>query len=196
MKTQKSNVYRMAVVGLMSAMVFAATNIRYPIPTPIGPTQLHLGNVMCLLSGMLFGPIPGGLAAGFGSFFFDLFSEYAAEAPITFINKFMMGFVAGYIALPKSGIRTRIRRIIGAASGSLTYVVLYIFKNIVTQYYILKVEWEVVLAAVTIKATASLTNAVVAVIASVILAEALIPALKKAGLLDKLTGPPKERTQT
>ena len=192
MKNKKPNVYQMAVVGLMAAMVFAATNIRYPIPTPIGPTMLHLGNVMCLLSGLLFGPIPGGLAAGLGSFFFDLFSEYAAEAPITFINKFMMGFVTGLIVMPKNGIYNRVRRIIGAISGSLTYVVLYIAKNIVTNYFILQVEWQTVLASVITKGTTSLLNAVVAVIASALLAEALVPALKRAGLLDKVRGKPKE----
>ncbi len=191
MKNNRTNVYRIAVVGIMAAMVFAATNIRYPIPTPLGNTQLHLGNVMCLLSGILFGPVPGGLAAGIGSFFFDLFSEYASEAPITFINKFAMGFVAGLIASPKNGVYSRAKRIVGAISGAVTYVILYITKNIVTQYFILKVEWPTVVAGVTVKGITSLVNALIAVVASLLLAEALIPTLKRMGLLDKVRGKPK-----
>ena len=186
MKNNRNSIYLIAVVGLLAAMVFAATNISYPIPTPIGNTRLHLGNVMCLLSGILFGGVPGGLAAGIGSFFFDLFSEYAAEAPITFINKFMMGFVAGVIACPKKGDATRVRRVVGAISGAVTYVVLYIAKTIINQYFILQVEWPTVYAGAIIKGTTSLINGLVAVVVSLLLAEALIPALKRAGLLDKV----------
>lgn len=196
MKNNKTSVYRMAIVGLMAAMVFAATNIRYPIPTPIGNTMIHLGNVMCLLGGILFGGLPGGLAAGIGSFFFDLFSEYAAEAPITFLTKFCMGFVAGIIACPKNGVCTRARRIIGAVAGSVTYVILYIGKTIISQYFILHVEWQTVYAGAVIKGTTSLINGLIAVVVSLILAEALIPALKKAGLLDKLRPKKKESSQT
>ena len=76
MKTQnKFTVQKLAVVGLMAAMVYVATNFRIDIPTPMGKTMLHLGNVMCILSDLLFGGPVGGLAAGIGSAFFDLLDQ-------------------------------------------------------------------------------------------------------------------------
>ena len=187
MNNNSKTAYRIAAVGVMAALVFAATNLRLVIPTPIGNTMLHLGNVMCLLGGLLFGGIPGGLAAGIGSFFFDLFSEYASVAPITFCTKFMMGFVAGMVAFPRKGQEfTRPRRIAGAVAGAATYFCLYIAQQIITQRFILQVEWQTVLAGTFVKGLTSLANTTVAIVASLLLAEALIPALKKAGLLQKL----------
>ena len=184
----RKTLYRLIVTALMAAMVFVATNLRITIPTPLGNTMLHLGNVMCLLSGMLFGPVIGGLSAGTGSGFFDLFSEYAAEAPITFMNKFAMGFVTGLIARPKGKEGTRTRRAVAAVAGALTYVVLYIGKTVVTNYFILGVEWQTVLATVYTKGTVSLANAAIAVVASVTLCEILLPLLKKAGVFNTLEG--------
>ncbi len=177
---------KLAMIGLMAAMVFAATNIRYPIPTPVGNTMLHLGNVMCLLSGFLLGGIPGGLAAGIGSFFFDLFSEYASEAPITFINKFLMAFAAGYIAMPKNGVSDRVRRIIGGIAGAVLYVVLYLGKTFIFQTYFQKMQWQAVAPALGIKGVVSLVNGLIAVAASILLAEVLIPALRRANIWGKL----------
>lgn len=56
-------VRRLVLVGLMAALVFVFTFIGFDIPSPLGKAKLHLGNVMCLLSGLLFGPLTGGLAA-------------------------------------------------------------------------------------------------------------------------------------
>lgn len=52
--TKKYSIYKMSVIGLMAAMVFVATNFRIEIPTPLGKTMLHFGNVMCILSGLVF----------------------------------------------------------------------------------------------------------------------------------------------
>lgn len=57
-------VRNIALVGILAAMVFALTKfISIPIPSPLGKTALSVGNSMCLLSAMLFGPGIGGLAA-------------------------------------------------------------------------------------------------------------------------------------
>ena len=56
--------------------------------------------VMCLLSGMLFGPVLGGLAAGFGSMLYDaLFGGYdLINCLITFVSKFLMAAICAWIA--------------------------------------------------------------------------------------------------
>src|SRR5574344_2065781 len=101
MKNKTGQIRTMVTVGLMAALVFIFTYIRIEIPVSItgGKTMLHLGNVMCILSALLFGKWKGGLAAGIGSMFFDLFDPmFLPECWITFIMKFAMAFVAGLIA--------------------------------------------------------------------------------------------------
>ena len=86
-------------IGLMAALVFIGTFLRIKIPIGGDSTMLHLGNVFCALSGLLFGPLTGGLASGFGSMLFDFTNPlYIAESWITFITKFFIGFLAGLIA--------------------------------------------------------------------------------------------------
>ncbi|MDD4779893.1 MAG: ECF transporter S component [Tissierellia bacterium] len=184
----KLSIYKLAVIGLMSAMVFVATNFRIEIPTPLGKTMLHLGNVMCLLTGLLFGGTIGGLAAGFGSAIFDLFDPtFAPEFWITFIMKFAMGFIAGYIShlFNYNGENKKIN-IIAAICGSATYVLLYISKTIILQYVILESKWEAVVAVAGTKFIVSSVNGIIAVIASLLLTMSIRPALKSAGIFGKL----------
>ena len=185
---KKYSIYRMSVIGLMSAMVFVLTNIRIEIPTPLGQTMLHLGNVMCILSGLLFGGTIGGLASGFGSAIFDLFDPaFAPEFWITFITKFVMGYLAGIIShLKGAGGGDKKQNITGAVIGASAYVVLYISKTIILQYFILNSNLEAVMAVAVTKFIVSSVNALAAVIASIALEAVLRPALKSAGVFEKL----------
>ena len=177
----------MIVVGLMAALVFIFTYIRIDIPTPLGKTMIHLGNVMCLLAALLFGPLKGGLAAGIGSMFFDMFDPvFLPECWITFINKFAMAFVAGIFAhylLKKAGV---LRFPLSAAFGAITYTLLYIGKTIIVNYFVLGNTWQAVSATAITKGTVSLVNAIIAAVASVILCSLLRATLKKSGMSDKL----------
>lgn len=185
---KKFSVYQLAVIGLLSAMVFIATNFRIEIPTPLGKTMLHLGNVMCLLSGLLFGGTIGGLAAGFGSAIFDLFDPaFAPEFWITFIMKFAMGFIAGKISHMNgfNGENKKIN-ITAAIIGAAAYVVLYVSKTIILQYVVLGSNLEAVIAVAGTKSIVSSVNAVIAVIASIALSISVRPALKSAGIFNKI----------
>ncbi len=187
-RKNKFSIYQLSVIGLMSAMVFVATNFRIEIPTPLGKTMLHLGNVMCLLSGLFFGGVTGGLAAGFGSAIYDLFDPaFAPEFWITFIMKFTMGFIAGKISHLKgfNGENKKIN-LIAAIVGAITYVILYVFKTIFLQLVILESNWQAVSAVAVTKFLVSSTNAIIAVVASLALSISLRPALKAAGVFRKL----------
>ena len=179
---------KLAIIGLMAAYVFVGTNFRIDIPTPLGKTMQHLGNVMCLLSGLLFGPLVGGLSAGSGSAMFDLFDPaYAPEAWITFINKFIMGFVAGLIAYSRGAKGdNKVQNIIAAIAGAVSYVILYIAKTFIVNYIIQSKNLDVVIPVVITKGTTSLVNGLIAVIASIIIALAIRPALKAAGIFKRL----------
>ena len=130
--SRKSGAVNLALTGLMGALVIVGTFISIPIPVLGDRTMIGLGNVFCILSGLLLGPVYGGLAAGVGSGVFDLVGGWASSAPTTLINKFMMAFVCGAIAWSGRSEGRRLYRVIaGAVSGSLTYCVLYLFKSFV-----------------------------------------------------------------
>ena len=135
--------------------------------------MIGLGNVFCILSGLLLGPVYGGLAAGVGSGVFDLVGGWASSAPTTLINKFMMAFVCGAIAWSGRSEGRRLYRVIaGAVSGSLTYCVLYLFKSFVEA----KLEGsadEAMAILLGTKAAATIVNAVIADVVAVPLALAI-----------------------
>ena len=86
-------VRRMAITGLLAALVFVFSWMQIPIGSI---ARIHLGNVFCALAGLLFGPLTGGLAGGFGSMLFDLTNPaYIAECWITFLTKFFIGLYRG-----------------------------------------------------------------------------------------------------
>lgn len=186
---QKTNrkIKLMAVVGMLAALVFVFTYLGLDIPSPLGKTKIHFGNVMCLLSGLLFGGLPGGLAAGIGSALFDLMDPaWAPEFWVTFINKFTMGFVAGII-MQKVKLPGAVRGIVAALAGALSYCFLYVSKNIIWGHYLKGFEWNVAaMETITVKLPVTLVNALIAVACSLLLAAALRPALKKAGLFNEV----------
>ena len=174
-----------AVIGVLAAMVFALTYVGIDIPSPLGKCKIHFGNIMCILSGLLFGPVTGGLAAGIGSTLFDLTDpSWAPEFWITFINKFAMGCVAGlvYRRLTVGGPQNRTW--ISALCGSLTYSFLYISKNILSGHFINRFTWQTAIWETGIvKLPVTLVNGVLAVVCASLLCLALRPALRRAHVL-------------
>lgn len=175
-------VKRLAIIGLLSALVMLFSWLY--IPT--GTSRFHLGNVFCCLSGLLFGPVAGGLASGIGSMLYDMTNPaYMAESWITLLTKFPIGFLAGLIAF-RGDKRSLAKDGLGALAGSLVYVCLYVLKHIIRLLLAGSAFGAAVTTAAVEKAPASLVNALIAVVASVALAQVLRPALAKAGLkLDK-----------
>ena len=53
---RKFNTYDIVLVGVMSAVVFAANFLSIPIGDV---TRIHFGNVFCVLSGILLGAVRG-----------------------------------------------------------------------------------------------------------------------------------------
>lgn len=185
---KKITVYYIAMVAVFAALVFAANWLSFPIPVAVGDiSRVHLGNVFCLLCGFILGPISGGLASGIGAALFDLMNPaYIASAPFTFVFKFLLAAVCGWVAYA-GGRKAEDHKwnILAAVSGSLAYMLLYLGKSFV-QGLLLGSELGTVLTALATKAAASGLNAVLAVAISVPLCAALRAALKKSGLLEKI----------
>jgi len=179
MKKQKFTVQDMVIVGLMAAIIYAATSIRVEIPTPMGKTMIHMATVACLLSGLLFGPMRGGLSAGIGSFFFDILNGWASSAPFTLVFKFFIGFLAGLITGGKR--QGTLRTLLASAAGAYAYSVLYLTKDFIRDL-LLGGAMETAIADVSVKAVTSLANGTLAVVLATVLAPVLRTALERAGL--------------
>lgn len=176
----------LAFLGMMTALVFASNYARIIMPIAIGGrTSFTLANIVCVLSGLLLGPI-GGLASGLGSALYDLTNPlYAAECWITFLTKGAMGLVAG-LAVKGSlsrGELTYGRSLLGAACGCAAYYVLYFTKCFLYDGILLEgLQPMVALGILPLKLPASIFNAAVALVAAPPLALAIRRALRNSGL--------------
>lgn len=150
-------------VGLMAALCFVGNYIQIKIPNGGLITRIHFGNVICLLSGLLFGGLTGGLASGIGAGLYDMLDPvYIISAPFTFLSKFAMGFVCGYLAKGKKQIGSETcHTVYCAIMGQITYLILYVGKTYISQRLL---GYEVK-TAITVAATNLLTSSINAVIA-------------------------------
>lgn len=184
------NISFLTAVGVMAALVFVSSRFSFNIPLPVGNTRLHLGNVFCILSGLVLGNIGGGLAAGIGSLFFDLTDPlYIATAPFTLVFKFMLAFVCGTIAYAKnSGALSVKLNAAGAICGSLTYLVLHLTRTFLRSVLFLGTAVPTAVILTLQSGLISLINAVIAVIVAVPLGIVVNKQLANTGLRRKIMG--------
>lgn len=170
----KLNTRKLTLVALFTALVFVfSAFFQIPIATPFGQTRFHLGNALCLMAGILLSPGYGGLAAGLGSMIFDLTNPvYFSSAPFTFINKFLMGFVAGKV-YHKSKKKDKKAIALAGILGQLTYIALYLLNSYVKNRYLMDLSMEATMGELAQKASVSLFNGVISVIFTLILASVL-----------------------
>lgn len=187
MARENKTAYRIAAVAVFAALVFVASIISVPVPAAFGMTRIHLGNIFCLLSGFILGPMSGGLAAGIGSGLYDIviYGELAS-APFTLAFKFLLACVCGLVAYHgRHRGEDHKLNVAAAVAGSVTYMALYLGKSFV-EGLLLGSEMGTVLTTLLTKFVTSGINAVIAVAVSVPLCAAVRMALKKSRLLEKL----------
>ncbi len=181
MKKSEIQLTRIVFGAVLAALVFVVTLFRFPL---LG-SKVHFANAVCLLSGLLLGPVWGGFAAGLGSALYDmaLYNEGVVNLLITFVSKFAMAWVCGMIAGKRSGgkVQPVLRVVVACVAGALSYVALYMLKTAVYGA-IAGNAW----AAMASKFPASIINAAAAMVAAPIFYHAVVPALKAAGVLRKL----------
>ena len=180
-KTEKKkiSVYKLVFVAVMAAVVCVVTLFRFPL---LG-SKVHFANAMCLLAGLLFGPVSGGIAAGLGSALYDaLFGGYEiVEVLITFVSKFAMAWVCAMIVRGREDRHWVV--VLSCVAGALSYVALYMLKTFIKG---LIYTPDAVWVNMGSKLPASLINAVFAMLVAPVLYAAILPPLKKAGVTDKL----------
>ena len=179
-------VLRLAVLAMMTALVFVSNYLRVTIPINIGGnTSFTLANIMCCLSGLLLGPI-GGLASGLGSMLFDFTDpRFISEFWITFLTKGAMGLGAGLVMLSaqKRSEAGYVRCLLGAILGCVIYYILYFTKSYYYNALFLQgLPSQTAWVALLDKIPASIFNGVLAVVVAPPLCLAIRAALKRAHL--------------
>lgn len=186
MRSRSNSTLKIAVLAMMTALVFASNYLRITMPIAIGGnTSFTLANIMCCLSGLLLGPI-GGLASGLGSMLFDFTNPlFISESWITFLTKGAIGLGAGLVMWKASHREepTYPRCLSGAVLGCIIYYILYFSKSYF--YNGLLVEGLTPAAAVLTlyaKIPASIFNSVIALVAAPLLCILIRNALKRSHL--------------
>lgn len=87
-----SHVQRLALGGLMAALVCVATSF-LKLPVPVTQGYIHLGDAFVLVSAAILGPV-GVAAAAIGSMLADLLGGYFQYLLPTFVIKGMVALVA------------------------------------------------------------------------------------------------------
>ena len=184
-KKQTISTKRTVLTALMAALTIVGSAIRITMPIDIaGTTSFHLGNIMCALSGILLGPWLGGLAAGLGSFLYDMTNPmYVSEAWITFLTKGAYGLAAGAMIWAGSKNWGYGKAVLSALAGALTYAVIYLSKSYFYNGLLLSgLTAEAAMLNVITKLPATTFNAAVAIIFAPILAVAIRKALVRSHL--------------
>ncbi len=188
---QNQKAYQIAATGLIAALSYVVfTFLQIKITLPGGDaTSIHLGNAVCVLGALILGGTYGGLGGAIGMTIGDLLDPvYVIYAPKTFILKFCIGIITGFVAhrlghITDSNDRKHIFHwtLLSGGAGLLFNAV---FDPLVGYFYKLlilgKPAAEVVLA---YNVASSSFNAITSLIAATAVYMALLPTLKRAGLL-------------
>lgn len=184
MRKDRHPAYHLALVGVMAALVYVVTMFRFPL---LG-SKVHFANAMCLLAGLLLGGGYGGAAAGLGSALYDLLAGGydPLQALITFVSKFAMAWVCAVVAgSRREGKGGLVRDYAACFLGSVAYIALYMLKSYVYKSFVEPVPADTLGAVLLGKLISALLNGAVAVLVTPLLARAMFPALRRAGVLEK-----------
>ena len=193
MKKNDNQLTRIVFGAVMAAIICVITLFRIPL----GQSKVHFANAMCLLAGLLLGPVTGGLSAGLGSALYDvLFGGYGPlDAVITFVSKFAMAWVTAVLfrAFMKkykdpAAKETVLPLVISCVIGALTYVALYMLKTWIFKMYVEPVPADTIPTVMIAKLGPSLINAAFAIVVAPIFYHAVLPALKSTGIYRQLEG--------
>lgn len=185
---------KIAMTGIFAALSYVVfTFLQFKIPLPGGDaTSIHLGNAVCVIGALVLGGFYGGLGGAIGMTIGDLLDPvYVIYAPKTFVLKFCIGLITGFVAHRLGHLTEQTEKkkilfwtILAAIAGLLFNV---IFDPLVGYYYKLYIigkpaaeltlSWNILSTSI---------NAVTSTIVSVFVYMALLPAMKKSGFFIKI----------
>lgn len=188
---RKFTVREMTVIGIMAALSYVAYSF-FRIKLPSG-SSFHLGNTFTALTALLLDGVSGGLAGAIGLALADILAGDAGYAVTTFILKFIIGVVTGFVAhkllrlrdaKPADGKGKYLAKLIAAAaSGLMVNVITDPLVGFFRNRYIFGQDYTLAQAVSKIAGGVTFVNSVLSTVCVVVLYLALAPALEKSGLL-------------
>lgn len=104
--------------GLMIALVCMATMV-IQIPIPMTEGYVNIGDSIIFVTSILFGPISGMIAGGFGSALADILTGYSHWALFTLLIKGFEGYIVGIIVRKNTNL---INNILATSLGVIIMV--------------------------------------------------------------------------
>ena len=139
-----TNPFVISLIAIFAALACVMT-MTIEIPVLATGGYINIGDFIVMFTGLMFGPIIGGLAGGIGSCLADLILGWPLYALPTLVIKGLEGFIVGVIANPKKeSIRINLRDILAVTIGGLIMVSGYfIVEAFILQYGVLNASIEV-----------------------------------------------------
>lgn len=194
MNKQYDTMIKLAETALLAALCYVTfTFFQIKIPVPGGDaTSIHLGNAVCVLAALLLGGWYGGIAGAVGMTIGDLLDPvYVTVAPKTFVLKLCIGLITGLVAhriarINESHDKKYILKwsILASIAGLAFNVVADPVAGYFYKQYILGQPQEMASVLAKLSTATTLRNAVVSVVLTTFVYNALRPALSKAGLMN------------
>lgn len=104
--------------GLMIALVCMATMV-IQVPIPMTEGYVNIGDSIIFVTSILFGPISGMIAGGFGSALADILTGYSHWALFTLLIKGFEGYIVGIIVRKNTNL---INNILATSLGVIIMV--------------------------------------------------------------------------
>lgn len=125
--------------GVIIALVFVLT---FTIKIPLMAGYFNIGDVVIMLSSILFGKSIGFMGGSFGSALADIVSGYTIYAPFTFVIKGLEGFICGLIFEKIEGKKKWASFIISTMlSGILMAVGYFLFRSFCVKISIIGIKY-------------------------------------------------------
>lgn len=174
---KNKSILRLTITAIMIALCYVSfALLKITIPTPLGYTSFHLGNVMCVVASLLLGGVTGGLVGAIGMGIGDVLDpRYLMIAPKTIILKMMIGLITGTVATKVfkinklEGKKLTIAAALSSAAGMLFNMVGEPVFGYFYYKYILEAEDKALNALIGYNLVSTSINAVITVIISTII---------------------------
>ena len=175
--TNSDSVKLTITAALFAALTCIGTMI-IKIPTPtLG--YIHPGDGFVLLSGLLLGPLWGGLAAGIGSGLSDLIGGYFIYVPATFIIKALTAIVAYFTFRFSSKLLKSKSNISAIIFSGIIGEVVMIFGYFIFEIFMLSIVNKTTLSAGVIASLAGIIPNIIQGVFGVIISTTLYPLLNR-----------------
>lgn len=180
---------KIAMIGIFAALSYIGFQfLRIDVPVGTQKTAFHMGNVFVMVAAVLLGGLPGGLAGALGMTIADMTSGYMTAAPATFLLKLGIGLTVGFVArltkVNSEEDRTKriLKLVMSTGAGAIFNIIADPFVRYLFNLFIYKIEGDIAAKLAAMSSITTIVNAVLAIVVSVLVCEALRPSLKKMNL--------------